>query len=290
MTRPFRRDYNSIRNPFGLDSFAHSRRGFNLGLLSPFSDPSGPVLDIRDIGPLEIRFGGVRLDPKNFRGPKALYLLTYLASSPGAFIADEIVMEAMWEAKSKSNLYAACSLLRRELSAYLQGEDLVIRRSGSLSLNPKVLVRSELHRLQGLERVFKDNHLTPEALYALCSKALGLYRGPYLSGCSLDWARFPRNYVERVLVEITTTTLNRYQNLGLEDKVGSLAIRLLDFEPCHPQANLALVRDLLKVGAKSRALQQIRLYVHRCKKVLGCSPDAELMFQFQELWGGPLNL
>jgi DNA-binding SARP family transcriptional activator len=248
-----------------------------------------PTLDIRAIGPLEIFFAGQRLDPRRFRGPKTLYLLTYLASFSGHAVSDESVMEAMWDARSKSNLYSTCSILRKQLGSCIPGEELILRESGCLRLNPAVEVRYDIERLRQIERILKTPPLPPGAIFTLCSNALKLYRGPYLAGCPLEWAQYHRNFVDRVLVEILSRALEYAERLKDHGKVEVLADKLLEFEPTHRSANLALLRHHLGRDARKLAEERIRRYIRHYRHQLGCRPDPETMAQLGALWGGDLD-
>jgi two-component SAPR family response regulator len=244
------------------------------------------VLRCYSLGVFEVYLGEQQLDLRGWKSQKTRYLLAYLAAHHGKPVSEERILEDFWEGRSKSNLYAACSHLRRLLSPKGTNEKYIVRESGMIRLNYDLAIWHDLDELEELENRAKRPVADTREAYQIYRQAVTLYRGPYLDGCTMEWAYPIRVRVNRMIV----TAFSRLIELALAAndmvQVEESANDLLSIDSCNQEATLALIQAMVAQGKPEQAARQYQRYCKSLERELGLEPPIEAMKAYHEIMIG----
>ncbi|MCA9795747.1 MAG: response regulator [Candidatus Eremiobacteraeota bacterium] len=241
------------------------------------------LLRIFSMGGFEVFRGEERLDSKVMGGKKRYYVLAYVAAADRPLSEDEL-MEQFWPdlgANSRKRLSQAISVLRRGLRPDSDDSDVnyILKSSAGFSLNPEV---PYWHDYQELTRVLDNvEHLDGSQPWAKVGAYLEqmtrLYRGPYLSGCYLDWALLQRSQLEQRM----TACLLKLSGIASEQQMFQQALycseRVLEFDSCNQEAALRAMEACLELGRPEGALKLFQLCQKSLKRELDLEPSIDLL-------------
>jgi DNA-binding SARP family transcriptional activator len=241
------------------------------------------VLRCYSLGVFEVYLGEQQLDLRGWKSQKTRYLLAYLAAHHGKPVSEERILEDFWEGRSKSNLYAACSHLRRLLSPKGTNAKYIVRESGMIRLNYDLDVWHDLDELEELEIRSKGPVSDSREAFQIYRQAVALYRGPYLDGCTMEWAYPLRVRVNRMIV----TAFSRLIELALTandmTQVEECANELLSIDSCNQEATMALIQAMVAQGRPEQGARQYQRYCKALERELGLEPPIEAMKAYHEL-------
>ena len=237
--------------------------------MSPLSPPTTPGsgLEIRVLGPLEVRVGGA---PLVVDTRKALAIVALLTVEGRPFARDELAAMLWPESDDES----ARGALRRTLSvlrAALGGRWVGVDRS-TVSLDRGAAWVD----LIALESAAASGDL--EQLRA----AATLARGPFLAGFSLrdspdfdDWRATRAVAIERTVADVLERLSAEAETTG--DLAGAIAAasRRVDLDPMDEPARRRLMALLARTGDRAAAIRQYRAGVAVLERELGVAPLAE---------------
>lgn len=209
-----------------------------------------PLLRVFSLGPFEVFRGDERVREDEWKTQKNKYLLALLASRDGQPMAQQAIIELFWPEdveKGKQSLYWSTAVLRQILASFHPDfKKTVVRKSGSLSLNPELARWHDLDEVQRVAAQSKERLSAGE--WRGHRNLLELYRGPYLEGCHQDWVYPTRRRVCRevgtVLLGVSELALGQNQN----ETALEFASRLIDIEPLNTEAGLAFMKALSGLG------------------------------------------
>ena len=109
-----------------------------------------------------------------------------------------------------------------------------------------------------------------------------LYKGPYLEGCYLDWALAVRTRIEAQRLEILGFLSQHDLSQGSPDEARECSQRMLEFDPCHQEAALQLMRAWLALGRPEEAVRAFNRTRVSLARDLQMEPSTELLRAHQE--------
>jgi DNA-binding SARP family transcriptional activator/predicted ATPase len=243
-------------------------------------------LTIRLLGTPEVAAAG---RPLALHHQKARALLYYLAASGCPYTRDHLAA-LLWgeapEGNARHSLRSSLYHLRQALHAQGAGEALA--------------GEGELISLQcpddGCD-VFAFRHLMAEGTGQALSRAIALYRGPFLQGFTVsdaplfeEWQRFVRDELSQIYL----TSLQRLASWAEQRQDWSQAIvylqRIVQLDPLSEEMQQRLIRVFLRTGAIGQALRCYHEFESELKHELGLAPSAETQALFSTALterGGP---
>jgi predicted ATPase/class 3 adenylate cyclase len=237
------------------------------------SDRAGSPLAIRLFGPFEARWNGGPLP--HLRSRKGQWLFALLALRAGQEVERAWLAGVLWpdssEAQALANLRNSLTDLRGAL-----GEEEVRLRSPTPRTLCLDLAGAEIDVLAFDAAVANGDALALE-------RAVALYRGPLLEGCTEEWAFQERQVREQAYLH-ALETLAAAALAGGDPATAERYLRLaVAVDPLRESAQRALLHALAAGGNYAAALlayRELRLRLHRD---LHAEPDPETTALFQQI-------
>lgn len=237
-------------------------------------------MEIQLLGCVEARaFAGEKMPLPH--GTKLL--LAALAWTPGAFVADETLIERVWQERRPQHprdaLYIQATRLRKALRADGQREEgleLARRRGGYvLAIDEQ---RVDTARFRGLVRQAQQAARTGETETALerYARALELWRGEPLSDVRTAWAESARVALRREHREALVGSTELYLRAGRHDECLPQLQWLAEMHPFDEKVAGLLMLALHRGGRQADALDCFQLLRLRMVDLLGCEPGPDL--------------
>lgn len=250
-------------------------------LLAELPVPPADPVDVRVLGPTELRRGGVVVDDPDWRRERVRSLLLYLVARVET--RREAVAAALWpeldDRATARNLAVTLGYLHGVLEPHRVAGDATwfIRADGqSLRLAPVEGLRVDAWELERLldEADAADAARAPSVTLDVLRRAVPLWRGDYLADVAWDdWAGVERDRLRARFVAAAVRAAELAMAAGDPDEAWSLVDRAIDADPWSERAHRVLVEVHLvrrDRGAARRALA-------RCYEVLaelGAQPEA----------------
>ncbi|MEW6278022.1 MAG: response regulator [Candidatus Eremiobacterota bacterium] len=250
--------------------------------------PSLPVLRLYSFEEFEVFRGDLKVDDRTWKSQKVRYLLAFLACHRGRVVSDDVLIETFWPddpVKGKLNLYSAASYLKGHLRPpEWTGEvNYVVRLQGGLQLNPAIPRWHDVEEFDTLYQQARDHRSRGRIDRAVedFRRMVRLYRGPYLAGCYMDWASFPRDRAERQAVEGLTFLAETFAQRNLPAEAREYALRLLEIDSCHQTAHQIVMASYLSSGRPEEAVRHFEACRRTLRDELGVEPSVELLKLYQ---------
>ncbi|MEU5635815.1 BTAD domain-containing putative transcriptional regulator [Streptomyces rishiriensis] len=210
-------------------------------------------------------------------------LLAALAWTPGVFVADETLIERVWQERRpvhpRDALYIQATRLRKALGAEGQrtGSFELARRRGGYVLAVdersvdtarfRTLVRQAQHTARAGE--------TDTAL-GLYGRALELWRGEPLSDVRTPWAESARTALRREHREALIGSTELYLRAGRHEECLPQLHWLAEMHPFDEKVAGLLMLALHRGGRQADALDCFQVLRLRMVDLLGCEPGPDL--------------
>ena len=246
--------------------------------LSPHEAP--PALELRCLGPFEVRRGGVRLPASAFSRRGALTLLKLLVLQGRRPISQHEICERLWPeadpAAATNRLHGFVHALRAAIEpalsnrrwTYLQnhGDRYVLDLQGV-----EVDVLRFRHQLERARRAAPG-----PARAAELEQATALYRGDLFADDLLSelWEEERRELRERQLQALAQLA-RAHQEAGAGARAVEALRGALKLDPLREDLHRELVGALLALGRRAEALEQYRVCVRVLRQELDADPQAE---------------
>ena len=222
-------------------------------------------------------------------------LLAALAWTPGAFVADEVLIERVWPERRPQHprdaLYIQATRLRKALRADVtrgEGFELVRRRGGYVLVVGEQSV--DTARFRALVRQAQHTARAGETDTALelYERALELWRGEPLSDVRTAWAESARVTLRREHREALVGSTELYLRSGRHEECLPQLHWLAEMHPFDEKVTGLLMLALYRGGRQADALDCFQLLRLRMVDLLGCEPGPDLRsLQEQILAGDP---
>ncbi|MFI5753669.1 BTAD domain-containing putative transcriptional regulator [Streptomyces sp. NPDC051569] len=236
-------------------------------------------MEIRILGSVEARVNDL---PVELRSERARRLLALLARQPFEFVADDFLIDRVWDddrpVRPRDALYTCASRLRQALRGSRgRPADLLSRRRGGylLSVDPQAV---DLHRFRFLVRSARDAVRRAERTPALdlFDQALALWRGTPLLDLGSSWSDRVRVGLERELLSVRVDRSQLALSLGRHlESVPSL-YQLAEEHPLDEAIAELLIQALYRSGRQGESLACFASIRQRLVQELGDGPGASL--------------
>lgn len=230
-------------------------------------------VDIATLGRFEVLLDGRPLAISGKEQKKPLELLKVLISLGGREVPVHRLVDALWPHTegdlSRTSFEVTLSRLRRLLG----GESVIIHRAGHLTLSPlqcRVDTQVLERLIEAIPAAFDDHGA------ALCDRAVGLYRGPFLpADTGLAWTVSRREAVQgRLLRVIIAVGLRHEQEGGYEQAAGYYA-KGIEVNHLAEECHRRLMACQISLGNHSDAAVTWQRCCRLLKDELGIAPSPE---------------
>ncbi len=244
-------------------------------------------MEFRVLGPVEIWSDDTRLDAGHV---KQQSVLAVLLLDLGRVVPIDLLIDRVWAdsppTSVRNSLYAYVARLRAAIATAGDKDVMVTRRRGGYALHAEP-DRVDLYRFRRL--VSQASAEEDQAATRLLSDALGLWRGPALSGLTSPWLRAMRDTLElqRVgaVLGLGELSLRHGDHVVLSGRLATEAIAHPADERLIGQLMLALYRS----GRQSEALHWYEQARRHLAEELGADPGPVLVeLRRQILHGDPV--
>lgn len=240
-----------------------------------------PVLRTYYTGSFETWFGTTLL---KWPGTKYKYIFAHIGSSPNTVVPLEGLLDIFWpdHGKRAQRCFSqALTSIRKTLQPpdWEQKLSYIERSSNGVSVNSKLPIWSDLEEIS---KALSEAHSAEEAgklkeSGAAVRRANRAYRGPFLSGCYMDWALSRRQSLIRNLNELTLRIATRSLDGNLNHDALAEAEEVLTRDPLSEQAQSIKMRAMAKTGRVADAIRSFEAFSRNLRLELGIEPSTELL-------------
>ena len=226
------------------------------------------------LGRFQVRRDGEEVPPAAFGGRKVRTLLRVLAVRRPDLVRHEVLAEALWPDRLPADPVANLGVLVNRARRALGDPTLVLTGTGGYALDAACTV-DVTEFLDAIEqaRAAGDDHAA--ALQA-CGRALALWGEPLAEDAYADWAREPRERLQRAWVEGCECAARAALALGDSRHAAALAADAVAAAPLRESAVLLLAQALAAVGDPAGALARLAELRARLADELGVDPSPEV--------------
>ncbi len=252
----------------------------------PERESSGsPALEVRAMGRLRILRNGIEIAPERWRSAKPRELLVYLLMHPEGRTREQIGLVFWPDASAsqvKNNFHVTLHHLRKTLGAsdwvVFEGERYRVNRERGVYLDALELADVLSRHTVRLKTAMRARNPLPlgdaeaEALLA----ALGGYTGDLLADeAAGDWHLEPRDALRREYAALLELAGSYFERQSDNVQAATLYRRLVGVDPLHEAGYRALMRALVRIGARTEALRQYDRLAALLASELETTPDRE---------------
>lgn len=240
-----------------------------------------PVLRVNTLGGFEVKVDGRILDDTVWSRKQTRLLFMALIALGPDWVTTDSLLDALWPdsgAKAgtrtlRVTLHRLRKILEPEMDSEV-GSAYVERQQGALRLNPE-LCRVDAHEFRKLlqDAAHRGSTEDPKDVIASLEKAIGLYRGAFLSSEPyVEWAEEKRLTLSKEYLD----TLMRAAKL--EEKHGKIALamanyqRVIQEDPVNEPAYQNLMRLQSELGLKGEVERTYRTCRQNLQSHLGAEP------------------
>jgi len=250
-------------------------------------------LDLRVLGPFEVRLDGAPLNMDAFSRRRALTLLKILVTNYGKVVARDELIELLWPSDVPKDaaqlLKIAVHYLRRGLGEDPHGKpktSFIATEANGYAFNT-----ASVHRLDALEfkalaeegLAFERQGRWREAIAALRSAAQ-MYGGDYLEEDPYsDWCLKQRRHLRETLFEVLLTAARLSRSAGENDAAIRYYRRILELDPCLEDVHRDLMETLGRCGKRTQALRQFEACSRALREEFDSSPTLETETLYRSL-------
>jgi DNA-binding SARP family transcriptional activator len=248
-----------------------------------------------------------------FYSSKVRALLAYLAVETGREHPRPLLATLLWpdwdDRAALGNLRFSLSKLRQAINDQNTTPRFLLITRDTLQLNPMADVSVDVHLFQqelrisrwesALERGTPHVQGQPEpavqAAVEHLTRAMGLYRGPFLDGFTVgdsaafeEWALLQREQLEREARWALHGLTALHARLGEVEAAERAVRRLLEMDPWDELANRRLMVVLVQQRKRNDALRHYAAYRDEIARELGCEPEEETQALYVQIRDGGL--
>ena len=251
-------------------------------------------LRISLLGPIQVMVSGTPVT--GFKSNKVRALLAYLAMEADKPHRRQFLAGLLWpnwpEREALSNLRYALSDLRRAIGDRQATPPFLIISRSSIQFNTTSDYCLDASSFINSTRTEKSAPTFIEEQ----EKAVGLYRGSFLEGFSVDdspafdeWTLLTRERLAQQASVTLHTLADFYEERGEYEKAQSHAWRHLELEPWAESAHQLLMRVMALSGQRSTALAQYETCRKLLKEELDVEPSEETKKMYEQIRAGKLK-
>lgn len=235
-----------------------------------------PDLELRCLGQLSVRQGGVLIANDRWVSLHAQIILVYLVLH-GSATRDELI-ELLWPGedpeKASSRLRSTIRLLRKALCPpWRSSTEYILYQNERYLLTPTIRVTSDG---QQFRQMIWQARLAPENTRPyICKQALNFYGGEFLPGCYNDWVIEQREQFATEMLWAREEHTYWLLNNGRTAEAETEARAIIDVDPFRERAWRFLLRSLLQ---QQRTVEAVKVYQRLATLLhdeLGIEPSPE---------------
>jgi predicted ATPase/DNA-binding SARP family transcriptional activator len=246
------------------------------------TDPAAlHTMDVRLLGPLEVRLVGAEGDPVVLGGPRQRTLFGLLALRSPDVVSRSQLVDGIWDerppASATKTLHAHVAYLRRSLAAAGLGDSIVTRAAGYALRGGTG--RLDTHRFAELVQTGRAALRTgaPQRAAGALRSAVGLWRGDVLADCPLGaWAQAEVAALHETRLYATEDLQAAQVALGDYGPAVSELEALVAREPLRERLWELLMLALFRSGRTGDALRAYQRARTALADNLGIEPGAAL--------------
>ncbi|MGH3860435.1 BTAD domain-containing putative transcriptional regulator [Actinokineospora sp.] len=228
------------------------------------------------LGRFAVRIDGDEVDAAAFGGRLARRLIRLLVARRGSVVSRDALVEALWPRSPPANPDANVNVLVNRARRAL-GDPALIRTvaGGYLLAEVASLTVDAQSFADGVEAARKRLDPDPAGALATAETALRFWGEPWAEDADADWARSPRERLDRLRQECLELAATAALRVGHHVRARELAEDAVTAAPLREPAHLLLVRSLALAGDQGAALAAYRRLRRRLSDELGIDPSAE---------------
>jgi DNA-binding SARP family transcriptional activator len=256
--------------------------------VAPAADP--PVLEIRALGPLELRLDGEPLGGE-WLHHRPGQVLKYLLAARGRAVSTDELIEALWPPGSRAavgGVRQAVLTLRDQLQPARPrhaGTGFVRSHKGGYALDMES-IRLDADEFEHLAGAGLAAHESGRRVQAepLLARAAELYRGDFLlEDRFAEWALDERDRLRSLAARALRTLAENELRDGALDAAGERLERLTAMDPLDLDAQRDLLAVMLRRGRRGEAARRYEVVRNRHRRAFG----EDLSFGLAELLPRP---
>lgn len=236
-----------------------------------------PLLQIKTLGPLQVRANNKEIEESEWRNPKAKLVFLYLLTNRRKKNEVDVLAEYFWPEMPSDkaiNNFSSCLYTIRQVV----GIKAVSYRSGHCWLTEGCYscdADDFAYAVSKGRSHYLDNR-DSEAIYAY-ENALALYRGKYLEEYSYhDWISSERERLEAMLPAMLVEMAEIYARRKKNARAAEMLERLPLIEIYEDRLLYSLISNYMQAGKKGLAMRRYDYYRNRLIAELGFEPDPQI--------------
>lgn len=233
-------------------------------------------------GPFRAEVQGRVVSDKEWRTQKVKQLVAWLIDHRERGGAEEELMDLLWPdadpTHGRKSLNGALVDARRCLRLE-RGVDPILRERERIRINPDFPLWDDVNAFEEAlqEAAAARRSGAPDGVRAALERAAGLYGGPFLHGCYLDWADLRRQALEQraadTFFELAAAAMQRNE----PETAMQFATRTLDVDALHTDAHVIIIRAHAALGRPDRAMKHFDRCSRTIREELGVDPPLALV-------------
>lgn len=234
------------------------------------------LVEVRVLGRFAVRVDGDEVDAAAFGGRQTRRLIRLLVARRGSVVTRDALVEALWPRSPPANPDANVNVLVNRARRALGDPALIGTVAGGyvLAEGPSLIVDAQSFA-DGVETARKRLDHDPAAALAAAETALRLWGEPWAEDADADWARSPRERLDRLRQECLELAATAALRGGRHARARELAEDAITAAPLREPAHLLLITSLALGGDQGAALAAFRRLRRQLSDDLGIDPSAE---------------
>ncbi|MDQ3283575.1 MAG: NB-ARC domain-containing protein [Acidobacteriota bacterium] len=237
---------------------------------------SEPLLEVRDLGPLQITIGGKPLAQEARASGRARELLVYLLAHPQGRTKEEVGV-AFWPDASADQVKNSFHVTLHRLRKLLGSSDAVTANGARYTITLPHAVASRRFESE-MQSALRQREV------AALESAVALYEGDFLQGEDAgEWCLPIRAHLRQLHLRGLYALGQLLESRGRYTDAADVYTRVTAREPFHEAAWRQLMICRARLGARSESLLLYRQLEQRLRDDLEASPEPETALLYRRL-------
>ncbi len=213
-------------------------------------------------------------------------ILKYLLAHRERPVSRDYLMEWLWPGSNAKRARGSLNTAMHSLRAVLGGCVLprgcpshVVLEAGHYRLCEGLEIRTDVERFDlrcGAGRSLERRGLLEESATEY-ERAVELYRGDYLpEDLYEEWTMIERQRLAGAYLEVLERLCVYHFGAGQHERCVRACYKVLEKEPYYENGHRLVIDSYARLGRRTRALQQYRLYERALRDKFGLEPSAEV--------------
>lgn len=251
---------------------------------------SKPVLQIRMLGGCSLTYGEKTIGDANYHLKKPWMLLAYLIAFRSQEVPVEDLINLLYPGEQGSRPTGALKTLVYRVRELLEelgvpdSRDMILVTRGSYAWNAGIPIRLDTDLFELACQRSGTAWLTPEERLEVCTGALALYRGDFLSKAMGErWVSRLAPYYHSMYIRLVQTTVGLLSAQERWDEVVQVCGRAIQIDGYEESFYYHLIRGLIQTGQTRQAMERYKRMYTIFYTELGVPPSAQMTELYQEI-------